>query len=174
MKTRAEIYGQEASDLLRDLSMYKVLTKKQVLALYPGKRKVIENLLNYLIDHRRIWQVGDFYCSAPENTDNIDRSLLAAVWVLVDFIDRVEFHSVADFPAKLIFFADGEIYEIIYAGIGREALVSYLASSGQSKISTNYLVMVDKPEQILDLQIPNACGYCTVSDAGEVQYYQKE
>ena len=38
MKTRAQSYGQEAACLLRDITMYRVMTKEQVLRLYPGKR----------------------------------------------------------------------------------------------------------------------------------------
>ena len=87
----------------------------------------------------------------------MDKGLLAAIWVLADFIDRAEFHSVGDFPAKLIFFADGEVYEVIHAANGKEALI-----------------LVDKPEQIPELEIPNVRGYCTVSPEGEVQYYQRE
>ena len=33
--------------------------------------------------------------------------MMAAVWVLIDFIEEVEFHSVSDYPAKLLFFAGG-------------------------------------------------------------------
>ena len=38
MKTRDQSYSQEAASLLRDISMYQVLTREQVLRLYPGKR----------------------------------------------------------------------------------------------------------------------------------------
>ena len=38
----------------------------------------------------------------------------------------------------------------------------------------HYLVLVDRPEQIEELELPHTCGYCTVAPNGEVQYYQKE
>ena len=38
MKTRAQIYEREAAALLRDISMYHVMTEKQLLLLHPGKR----------------------------------------------------------------------------------------------------------------------------------------
>ena len=40
--------------------------------------------------------------------------VVQAVWVLVDFIDRVEYHAIGEFPAKVIFIADGQIYEIVH------------------------------------------------------------
>ena len=152
--------------------MYKVLTKDQILALYPGQERKIEKLLPLLIKQYRIWKVDGYYCSSPDAVKNMDRSLLLAVWVLIDFIDRISFHSVGDFPAKIIFCTDGSIYEILYAGIGQETLISYLTST-QNQSGFYHLIMVDKPEQIPDLDIPNTCGYCTVSLDGKVQYYQK-
>lgn len=173
MKTRTELYGKEAKSLLRDISMYRALTEEQVLRLYPGKRETMKNLLSYLTKQDRIYYIDGLYCPTLECAENVDRGLLAAVWVLADFIDQVEYHSVAEYPAKIIFFADGEIYEIIHAAQGKDTLVSYVLSSAGEHPS-RYLVLVDDPGQIEQLQIPNASGYCTVSPEGDVHYYQKE
>lgn len=173
MKTRAQFYGQEAACLLRDITMYRVLTEEQVLRLYPGKREQIKNLLSYLTRQGRVWECEEYFCAAPECAEDIDRGLLAAVWVLIDFIDRVEYHSVGDFPTKIIFFADGEIYEVIHAAQGKEVLISHVLSDSGEQPS-KYLVLVDDPAQIEELQIPGVSGYCTVAPTGEVQYYLKE
>lgn len=173
MKIRADIYGQEATSLLRDITMYRALSKEQILRLYPGQQGKIENLLLYLTKQGRIYEINELYCAAPECAEEIDRGLLAAVWVLTDFIDRVEYHSAGDYPVKIIFFADGDIYEIVHAAQGKEVLVSYILSD-KGEEPSKYLVLVDDPEQIEQLQIPHVSGYCTVSPEGVVQYYHKE
>ena len=61
MKTRAELYGQEAKSLLRDITMYRALTEEQVLRLYPGKRETVRNLLSYLTKQNRIYYVDGLY-----------------------------------------------------------------------------------------------------------------
>ena len=86
MKTRSDLYGREAASLLRDITMYRVLTGEQLLRLYPGKQKIIENLLPYLVKQGRVHLIDGLYCAAPECAEEVDRALLAAVWVLVDFI----------------------------------------------------------------------------------------
>lgn len=48
MKTREQIYGQEAASILRDITMYRMLTKEQLLRLYPGKQNKVQNLLSFL------------------------------------------------------------------------------------------------------------------------------
>ena len=173
MKTRGQIYSQEAAGLLRDISTYQALQKEQIFRLYPGKQHIIQNLLSYLLRQERIVYKDGLYFPVSGRPDTIDQGLLAAVWVLVDFIDQVEYHSAGDFPAKVIFIANGEIYEIVHAEQGREALLAYvMGRNGEEK--SHYLVLVDGPEQISELDLPNTCGYCTVAPNGEVQYYQKE
>lgn len=173
MKTRGQIYSMEADGLLRNIATYKAMKEGQLLQLYPKREKRVKSLLSYLTRQGRIIHKDDTYFASPGCINNVDKSLMAALWVLADFADRVEYHSMGDFPAEIIFIADDEIYEIIHAGLGRETLMSYLLSSGGEKPS-HYLVLVDDQEQIAELDLPNVCGYCTVSPDGEVQYYQKE
>lgn len=173
MKTRAELYQREASSLLRDISTYRAMTREQILRLYPGKQSKIENLLSYLTKQKRIHYIDGLYCIDPDCLRELDRGLLGAVWVLADLIEQVEYHSIGDFPAKLIFVIDGDAYEIVHAEADKEVLLSQvLAISGME--SSRYLVLVDSPEQIERLDIPHAIGYCTVSPEGNIQYYQKD
>lgn len=123
MKTREQIYGQEAAGILRDVSMYRALTEMQLLKLYPHKESKIRNLLSYLQKQGRIVQRGEYYRIPADAEAGIDYGLSKAIWVLTDFMEQVEYHSVSEYPAKIIFFADGEVYEIIYAEPGKEQLI---------------------------------------------------
>lgn len=173
MKAKGPNFSQEATRLLRDISMYQVLRKEQLLRLYPGKEQNVRMLLAYLVNQNRIVVQKGLYFMATGRPDSIDWGLLAAVWVLVDFIDRVDFHAVGEFPAKVIFTADGEVYEVVYAERGKEVMLSQLMGR-QDGGTPHYLVLVEDPEQIPALDLPSVRGYCTVSPNGEVQYYQKE
>ena len=121
MKTREQIYGQEAAGILRDVSMYRALTEMQLLKLYPHKESKIRNLLSYLQKQGRIVQRGEYYRIPAEVEESIDHGLSKAVWVLTDFMEQVEYHSVSDYPAKIIFFADGEVYPRLMVS-GRERM----------------------------------------------------
>lgn len=85
MKTREQIYGQEAAGLLRDVSMYRALTEMQLLKLYPHKESKIRNLLSYLQKQGRIVQRGEYYRIPADAEESIDHGLSKAVWVLTDF-----------------------------------------------------------------------------------------
>ena len=174
MKTRDQIYGQEASALLRDLTTYHHIRHDQLLRMYPGKESKIDNLLRHLVSQGRIAYEADtdFYHDGSDTSP--DYGMLASLWVLIDFIDKVEYHSAVDFPANLVFLADGEIYEVLFVPDGKETLTEYaLASQGSD--AGKRIIVVEKSEQIAILHIPGATAYCTVEMAsGAVQYFKQE
>ena len=61
MKTRAEIYGNEATDLLRIVTMYPGLCEHQLLCFHPGKEDTTKALLSHFgeagphFSNRRRW-----------------------------------------------------------------------------------------------------------------------
>lgn len=174
MKTRAEIYSQEAAELLRLISIYPGLVEVQLCCFFPGKESKITNLLSHLKRQGRVTQ-EDFtggYFSYGTDSRSTDSGLIRSVWILLDFIEQVEYHSSSEFPAKIIFFARSELYEIIYAAAGQESLVNHLKSKNQE--NDRRIILVDSPEQIRLLHIPGAAGYCTVNGDGYINYYKKQ
>ena len=103
-----------------------------------------------------------------------DYEMIAALWVLADFIDKSDYHSSTDFPVKLIFIAGGELYEVIYVASGNETLVEH-ALAQREQDAEKRIVIVDGTEQFSRLNIPDVTAYCTVDmDSGAVQYYKQE
>lgn len=174
MKTREEIYGNEATDLLRNVSMYRVLTEQQLLRLFGGKEDKIKNLLTHLLRQGRIFYNSDEATYYAEQRMTPDPGMTAALWVLMDFIDKVEYHAVSDFPAKLVFFASGEVYEVLYVPLGQEAMLSHLWSQQNEEDPPRRIVVVDSEDQIGSINIPAVSGFCTVDRDGQVSYFKKE
>lgn len=172
MKTRADIYGQEATELLRIISLYPGLVQRQLEGFFPEKEgTVISSLLLHLKRQGRIQPDNNAWFPYGK-TQKSDSALIQSVWVLLDVIDRVEYHSPGDFPTKIIFFSNGEIYEIVYAAIGQEALVSH-ALMQRSRQDGRRIVLVEDSGQIPLLNFPNIAGFCTASSTGQVLYYRR-
>lgn len=169
MKTRAEIYGNEAAALLRIVTMYPGLNMQQLLCFHPGKEEIIKTLLSHLQKQGRIFQTdtGGYFPSGWAAKS--DSSLIRAAWVLLDFIGQVEYHAPGDFPVKLIFFANGELYEIVYAASGQEALINHALRDDRS--GGRRIILVDNPEDIRRIDCPGISGFCTVDAAGQVHYF---
>ena len=73
MKTRAEIYGNEATDLLRIVTMYPGLCEHQLLCFHPGKEDTTKALLSHLERQGRIFQTdggGYFLAGQTPKTDH--------------------------------------------------------------------------------------------------------
>lgn len=172
MRNREQIYGQEAAGLLRNITVYHCIRRDQLLRLYPGKESVIENLLRYLVKQQRIFYNTDRDCYGDVPDCREDRELTAALWVLLDFIEKVEYHSPDNMPAKLVFFADGEVYEVVYVGPGKEALLQHALAAEDD--SGQRLVIIEEEDQMQHLHIPHIAAYCMVDDQGCVQYFRKE
>ena len=174
MKTREQIYSREATEILRDITTYHYIRHDQLLRLYPQKNKdVIDNLLSYLVRQGRIFYDSnrDWYHDGTEA--HVDTEMLAALWVLADFIDRTVYHSATYFPIKLFFFAEGEVYEVIYVAIDKEALIEQaLLQSGEE--NGKRILIIEDTAQIERLHISDIAAYCIVSDMGEIQYYKQQ
>ena len=53
MKTREQVYGKEAADILRNITTYHYIRHDQFLRLYPGKEDKIANLLSFFVKQGR-------------------------------------------------------------------------------------------------------------------------
>lgn len=173
MKTRADIYRQEAAELLRLISLYPGLVQRQLSGFFPDKDSaIIAGLLSHLKRQGRVEQSssgGWFPYGSPLQADC---GLIQSVWVLLDMISRVDYHSPGDFPTKIIFFSNGELYEIIYAASGQEPLVNH-ALKQDTRQEGRRIVLVEDAVQIPRLDFPNIAGFCTVSSSGQILYYQR-
>ena len=158
---------------MRIISMYPGVLGRQLCRFFPGKEEKIKTLLTHLEKQGRIVPVrsGEYFLYGREHTVP-DSGMMRAVWVLLDFIDRVEFHSSCDFPAKILFFFEGEMYEIVYAANGQEALISHVIARNR-ECGGRYIVLIDDPVQIEILDFPGISGFCTVDESGKVSYYKK-
>lgn len=174
MKTREQIYSKETAELLRNITTYHYVRHDQLLRFFPGKESKIENLLSYLTKQGRIFYEPDTELYHDGTEASPDYGMLASIWVLTDFIEKVDYHSPVDFPSDLIFIADGELYEVIYVPIDKEALVEH-ALTQTNHDAEKRIVIVESTEQLGRLSIPDVTAYCTVDmQIGNVSYFKQE
>ncbi len=172
MKTREQIYGVEATELLRIITTYHSIRHDQLLKFFPEKEKKIENLLSYLTKQGRIFYEAkaDLYHDGTHPESAFD--MVSALWVLSDFVAQAEFHSSSDFPISLVFVADGELYEVIYIAAGKEALVEHALSQAE-KDAEKRIVILETTDQIEKLDLEGVTAYCTVdAQTGNVSYFK--
>ena len=174
MKTRKEIYGNEATAILRDVTVYHNIRKEQLIKIFhKTKPDVIEKMIFHLQNNRRIYHDKNtdiIYDTADQKT-NLD--IIYCLWVLCDFIEKIDFHSSSDFPVNLIFFGDNELYEVSYVPQDKEAIFE----QGFNNYETDgkRIIVLEKADQLGRINIPDVTAYCIVNDdTGEVQYFKSK
>lgn len=175
MKTREE-HRREAIEILRVLTQYRSLKKEQILRLFPNEPDKIKKVIALLLKQGRIFyipQQGILSVDENEGMHPNDATILS-FWVMLDFWGSVEYHYAGDFPIQLGFLAHGELYEVIYAPLGQETLITQAVSALAEVNVSKRLVLVDEINQIEKLPLKGAVGYVTVSPYGTVQYYRLE
>ncbi len=174
MKTRKDIYGNEAAEMLRIVTLYHNIRKSQLVRLFPdSKPDVIEKLIFHLQNNRRIYHnksTDILYDNAEYNTDF---GTICCLWVLCDFIEKVEFHSSSDFPVNMVFFSSGELYEVSY--IPEDRAVVFEQAFKSYEPGGKRIIVLENTEQISNINIPDVTAYCTVNDeSGEIKYFKSK
>ncbi len=174
MKTRDQLYGERAADVFRCITSYHCIKKDQLARIFPEKAPQFDNLLGYLLRQERIFHSpdnADIFFDSPEM--EVDRDMLSAIYVLCDFAERAEYHSAGEYPVKLLFFAEEEMYEVIVVPNGKETLMNCTVT--EQNEDGKRLVVVEDILQADCIDIPNVAAFCTVDlKSGQVEYYTLE
>ena len=153
--------------VIKWLSQYGPLPKAQVVRLLRDKSPTTaERLLNRMKRDHRIADVGDGYYLGLDPYCTPDQRVILAVWVLLQFIDRVEplAHYPATYPSQLFFLKENTGYEIVVLYEGEQHLAKLLHPQKDLK----YIFVVPKIQMVHQLVLPRApCLFSTVEFQGE-------
>lgn len=161
---------------------YNVLDKSQLYAYFEkdGRERFVGRALKVLEKDRMIYVNNETKQVAANESAHTawERGISTCLWVLIDLMSqkKIEQHFLAskeEYPIRIIFVGDGEIYDLLYIAPEDIELTNQLFV--RKKIDgCGHVVVVEEPESIPKIRIPDVIGYCTVKGDGEVEYYQKE
>ena len=174
MKTRKNIYGQEATQMLNYITLYHNIRKKQLILLFPDtKPEVIEKLIYHLQNNRRIFYDNKTDIIYDNDEHKTDFETIYCLWVVCDFIDKIDFHTSSSFPVNIVFFGEGELYEITYISENKEAM--FEQAFNLQEPSGKRIIVFENTEQMSKITIPDVTAYCIVNDdTGEVKYFKSK
>ena len=153
--------------VIKWLSQYGPLPKAQVVRLLRDKSPATaERLLLRMKRDHRIADVGDGYYLGLDPYCTPDQRVILAVWVLLQFIDRVEplSHYPATYPSQLFFLKENTGYEIVVLYEGEQHLAKLLHPQEDLK----YIFVLPNLQMAGQLTLPLApCLFSTVEFQGE-------
>lgn len=161
---------------------YNVLYKSQLYAFFEKDRRdrFVGRALKALEKERSIYisQETKQVASSEDAYAAWERGTSTSVWVLLDLMDqkKIEQHFMAskeEYPIRIVFVGDGEIYDILYVAPEDVELTNQLFA--RRKIDgCGHIVVVEEAEDIPKIRIPDVIGYCTVKEEGQIEYYRKD
>lgn len=170
---------EEAKILLQLMSIYGNLKLQQVYKLFSGKEDVLKQLITRYVKHGRLTldkQQDLLLFNTMQGQMKTNYHVIRCFWVLLDFIEKADNHIRSNFPVTISFFCKQKLYEIIDIELGCEAIFNqafqYQKQGDQNDENIKRIIVIDSPEQIPNIKIPEVAGFCTVSDTGETNYYK--
>ena len=170
------------SELKEQVQKYNVLLKSQLYTYFEkdSREKFVGRALKSLEKSRSIC-INQETKEVALNENGFaewERGTMQAIWVLLDIMDqkKVEQHFLAakeEYPIRLIFVADAEIFDISYVAEEDVGLTNNLFARRKVE-GCGHIVIVEHPDEIAALQIPDTIGYCTVKEDGDIEYYRKD
>ena len=168
-------------ELKEIIQRYNVLYKSQLYAFFQkdGRDRFVGRALKKLEKEHSIFisQETKQVASSEDAYQAWERGTNTSVWVLLDLMDqkKIEQHFMAskeEYPIRIVFVGDGEIYDILYVAPEDVELTNQLFA--RRKIDAcGHIVVVEEAEDIPKIQIPDVIGYCTVKEEGQIEYYRK-
>ena len=174
---------QVEKQILELVKKYNVLYKKQLYEFFAvdGRDKFVGKALHSLLKDRFLYlnDVTQMVYQHEKAYEFREKGTLMAFWVLISLMKqkKIENHFLSsreEYPVRIIFVGDAEIYDILYVSEEEIQLVNNLFSRKRIE-GCQHVVIVEDKKLIPQLQIPDAIGFCTVSeDDGGVEYYRRD
>lgn len=170
----AEEHREDMKKMREFISEYKVCKLEQFDRYLYDKEPKIKKYIRDQMVKRNMMFISDGMCSAePDWHRNYDAGMIKALWVMLDFCEESDYNSVANFPTKLRFSKDGDVYDVCVAEPGKENTINLFYGKFCNEPS-KFIVVVEDKEQMMKLDFEGIIAYCIVNDDGRIIYYRKE
>lgn len=167
---------EDEQHVVKWLSQYGALTKKQLIKMLQKPRSTAEKILQNLHRELMVSDVGGGYYLGLDRMAKPDQRTIIAVWVLLKFIEYVEpmAHYPAIYPSQLFFLKENMGYEIVVLYEGEGNLLKLL----QPEEDLKYIIVLPHISMAKTLKLPKApCLFATVdykgADEPEVNFYKE-
>lgn len=158
---------QEEQFIIHWLAEYGALTKTQVIRMLKDKPpQTAEKIIRGLKRGVLLYDISGGYYLGVDPMCQPDQRMILAVWVLLQFIDKVEpmAHYPATYPSHIFFLKEDIGYEIVVLYDGEQHLARLL----QPQEDLRYIFVLPHIHMAQELVLPNVpCLFATVDYNGQ-------
>lgn len=164
-------HNKDIKKMREFMSEYKVVTTEQFDRYLNKEPRICNIIRNRMVRNDTLFVIDGMCSVKPDWMHYYDRAMIRAVWVMLDLCENPEHNMSADYPSKLRFSKDGEVYDVCVIEEGKENTVNVFYNKFSDEIG-KYLVVVDKKEQIPKINFEGIVAFCIVDEDGKIRYYR--
>ena len=157
---------QEEQYIIRWLTEYGALTHAQVIRMLKDKPpQTAEKIVRALKWETMLFDISGGYYLGVDPMCQPDQRIILAVWVLLQFIDKVDpmAHYPATYPSQIFFLKEDMGYEIVVLYEGEQHIVRLL----QPQEDLRYIFVLPHVGMAQELILPSVpCLFATVDYEG--------
>ena len=146
---------QEEQYIIHWLTEYGPLPKAQIVRMLKDKPpKTAEKIIRALKNEVMLHEISGGYYLGVDPMCQPDQRMILAVWVLLQFIDRVDpmAHHPATYPSQIFFLKEDVGYEIVVLYDGEQHLTRLL----QPQEDLRYILVLPHINMAQELVLPSA------------------
>ena len=152
---------QDENFFLKWLSQFGTMTRAQAVRMLRKPEQTANKIIRNLIREQRIAELCKGEILAMDELCKVNNKLTLAIWVLLQFIDKINpmDHYPATHPSQLFFLKENVGYEVVVLLEGEAPMAMLLEPYKDIK----YIIVVENVGMIARVPIPEAtCIFATV------------
>lgn len=153
------------------ISEYGALRIDQIEKYLGMEREGMHRVIKSLVKKGRIIYEKDSELIKAHNSILPDEKMISCFWVVLDFKDDWDFHYAGKYPLMIMMYTGDNVYEIYYCPLGDERAVTHAVNHFRESISAKTLIVVEEELQMQKIEVSEAV-FCTITEEGEVTYYE--
>ncbi|MCD7884733.1 MAG: DUF5697 family protein [Lachnospiraceae bacterium] len=173
------IQKETEADLQRLVRKYNVLSKRQLYAYFAldGREGRVGRALKALEREGMAYILEGMVAANETSYKAWERGREQAFWVLLSLMGQMKVAehfpvSAEEHPVRIVFTADGGLYDILYVPESDVTLTNRLYLGGK-KEEGSHVIVVESAGYIRQIHVEDTIGYAKVKEGGEVEYYKK-
>ena len=153
---------KEDEEIIDFMKQYVKVEKTHLQKIFKSSR------LEKLIKSGLLKEEGLSLLNTKGDTKLKHNHLSKAVEVLIHLWDKVEYHTVTDYPFAIYIIMKGKGYDVAYIEPGSEPIISQVINRSQSE---KVIAILDDIEQAAKMSITKPVRYCVIRP--EVEFFEQ-
>lgn len=170
------IFMQDSNSTLEEkiyelICEYGALETEQIRRYFDIEQARLEKLVLKLMKKGRLQQEREKEIVKTSIQETPDMRILHCFWLVLDLMEIIVSHGIGKYPLVIALYGDGVSFAVYDCKKGEEYALCHALQFLQEVATDKVLIVIEDLQQMEKLNL-NRVTFCTISEEGEVKYYE--